>query len=331
MTKVQCTVLALLTGASALSAEVADSWTEGDGACNLQTRVEQAESDYVPGLVEQFLQAPLPSPNRNLTSENPVVFLHQARAAGTSLRKLISNSSRNLGLKAHIPCYGGVGCNDFRLEGDAAVYAGHFCWEDAQRSLKAKGAKEVGCLTSFREPVPRIMSCYSDRLVGSEHVAPACMGDLGLQLAALRGTFESSASTKDLSVDNLKKLLVDRGCVNEPFRRFSECQPNSTVSMIDTKARQAAWQNTLTYMSQCVPIILGRQVSLKVAANHFPQLADAIWDMKSLAVNRNTHYLNQGECHVPDSHMEAIKELAESETMLYEAAVKRMWQLMLKV
>ena len=34
-------------------------------------RMEQAESDYVPGLVEQFLQAPLPSPNRNLTSENP--------------------------------------------------------------------------------------------------------------------------------------------------------------------------------------------------------------------------------------------------------------------
>ena len=50
---------------------------------------------------------------------------------------------RNLGLKAHVPCYGGVGCNDFRLEGDAAVYAGHFCWEDAQRSLQAKGAKQA--------------------------------------------------------------------------------------------------------------------------------------------------------------------------------------------
>ena len=49
----------------------------------------------------------------------------------------------------------------------------------------AAARPEVGCLTSFREPVPRIMSCYSDRLVGSEHVAPACMGDLGLQLAAL--------------------------------------------------------------------------------------------------------------------------------------------------
>ena len=87
----------------------------------------------------------------------------------------------------------------------------------------AAARPEVGCLTSFREPVPRIMSCYSDRLVGSEHVAPACMGDLGLQLTALlllQGTFRSTASTKDLSVENLKKLLVDRGCVNEPFRRL---------------------------------------------------------------------------------------------------------------
>ena len=44
---------------------------------------------------------------------------------------------------------------------------------------------EVGCLTSFREPVPRIMSCYSDRLVGSEHVAPACMADAMLHIGIL--------------------------------------------------------------------------------------------------------------------------------------------------
>ncbi|CAE7588319.1 unnamed protein product [Symbiodinium natans] len=310
MTKVQCTILVLLW-TLARSEEVADSWMEADGACNLQTRMQQTEENYVSNLVDQFLEAPLPSPNRNLTSENPLIFLHQARAAGTSIRKLISNSSRNLGLKAHIPCYGGVGCNDLRLEGEAAVYAGNFCWADAHRSLQEKGAKQVGCLTSFREPVPRIMSCYSDRLVGSEHVAPACMADL--------------------PAEQLKRLLVERGCVNEPFRRFSECQPNSTVSMDDPKGRQSAWQNTLDYMSQCVPIIVGRQVSLKVAANYFPQLADAIWDMKSLAVNRNTHYLNQGECRVPDTHMEVIKQLAQPETVLYEAAVKRMWQLMLKL
>ncbi|CAE7692120.1 unnamed protein product, partial [Symbiodinium pilosum] len=244
MTKVQCTVLALFTWAMARSAEVADSWVEDDGTCNLQTRMHQeAESDYVPSLIDQFLQAPLPSPNRNLTSENPLVFLHQARGAGTSLRKLMYNSSKNLGLKAHIPCYGGVDCNDLRMEGEAAVYAGHFCWEEARANLQQVGAKQVGCLTNFREPVPRIMSCYSDRLVGAEHAAPACMGDL--------------------SVEQLTRLLVDHGCINEPFRRFSECKPNSTVSMVDGKARQSAWQNTLDYMSQCVPIIVGRQVSLK--------------------------------------------------------------------
>ena len=54
--------------------------------------------------------------------------------------------ARNLGLKAHIPCYGGVGCNDLRLEGEAAVYAGNFCWADAHRSLQEKGAKQAPSL-----------------------------------------------------------------------------------------------------------------------------------------------------------------------------------------
>mmetsp|Transcript_35222 Transcript_35222/g.81173 ORF Transcript_35222/g.81173 Transcript_35222/m.81173 type:complete len:317 (+) Transcript_35222:88-1038(+) len=312
MTKVQCAV-ALLAWSLARSQEVAESWIEEDDAsCILQAARSRSltaintvsESDYVPLLIDRFLESPLPLPNNNLTSENPLVFLHQERAAGMSLKKLMSNSSQNLGLAAHFATPGQA-----KVEGPAAVYGGNFCWKDVHRSLREKGAKQVSCLTNFREPVPRIMSCYSDRVVGVMHAAPACMGDL--------------------SVDSLKKALVNHGCIDEPFKRFGECEDDSTISLIDVKGRGATWQSTLDDMSQCVPIILGRQVSLKVAASYFPQMADAVWDMKNLALNRNTHYLNQGECQIPDAHFQAIKELAEPETMLYEAAVKRMWQLML--
>ena len=94
----------------------------------------------------------------------------------------------------------------------------------------AAARPEVGCLTSFREPVPRIMSCYSDRLVGSEHVAPACMGDLGLQLTALlllQGTFRSTASTKDLR-GKLEEIvggprLRERAVPEAPYQSLVQC------------------------------------------------------------------------------------------------------------
>ena len=256
------------------------------------------QTDYVAAMIESFLKKPLPPKNADVSETRPLVFMHQHRAGGTTMRKLLYNTSLALKMKPHIQCTGKVDCRAFKNEvTDAAVYGGEFCWREMMTSLSGK---QVSCLTNFREPVARITSCYAQRLVQKKKVAPFCMAKLDPQ--------------------KLKTLLVNYGCVNEPFRRLGQCGVQTHADATDKKARMQIWNNTLENLATCVPVLVDKQDTYSAAVKHFPQFKQAFWQMKKEKMNSNSY---PKDCQIPGTHVAVIQELAAQETLLYEAARKR--------
>jgi len=254
-------------------------------------------SDFVQVMIDRFLDKKVPPKNEDVSEHAPLVFMHQHRAGGTTMRKLLYNQSVNMKLSPHIMCSGGVSCRDFKnKDAKAAVYGGQFCWRELMDSLPEK---RVSCLTNFREPVARIQSCYHNRLVHTKKIAPACMGKL--------------------EPSKLKSLLQNYGCVNEPFRRLGRCGVKPADAK-DKKARMLNWNTTLEHLAECVPVLVDKQETYAAAVKYFPQFKQVFWQMKKLKLNENE---NTEECAIPDTHMAVIKELASEELLLYEAAHTR--------
>lgn len=265
---------------------------------NNKTNKSDAE-DFVKKMVQQVLSYPAPAVNSEVSVSRPLLFMHQYRAGGTTLRQLLYNVSTNMGVKAHIACSGGVDCREFQIrEASSAVYGGHFCWHE---SLKHLGEdKKPSCLTNFREPEARLMSCYTHPLVTTKKVAPWCMGKL--------------------APEKLKSMLVNYGCVNEPFRRLGQCGLISKVGDKDRLMRMQVWNATLETLGQCVPILVDEHDTFKAAVNTFPQFKTAFWALKNLTLNQNKY---AHDCQISDAHRQVIKELAGPEAMLYAAAKQR--------
>ena len=177
---------------------------------NKKANLTDAE-DFVNGMVQQFLSYPAPAVNAEVSVNRPLVFMHQYRSGGTSIRKLLYNVSVKAGAKPHIACSGGVDCREFHIrEASSSVYGGHYCWHETLKRLGAE--KQPSCLTNFREPEARLMSCYTHRLVTTKKVAPWCMAKL--------------------EPERLRTLLVNYGCVNEPFRRQDKGESDSVCEEV---------------------------------------------------------------------------------------------------
>mmetsp|Transcript_15271 Transcript_15271/g.28794 ORF Transcript_15271/g.28794 Transcript_15271/m.28794 type:complete len:304 (-) Transcript_15271:76-987(-) len=258
--------------------------------------------DFVDKMVQRFVSYPAPRINEHVSVETPLVFMHQYRAGGTTMRKLLYNVSINTGVRPHIACSGGVDCREFHItEASSDVYGGHLCWH---QTLKMLAGKSVSCLTNFREPEARIMSCYTHRLVKTKRVAPWCMANM--------------------EPEKLRSMLVNYGCVNEPFRRLGECGLKSRVSASDRLSRMQVWNATLETLTQCVPLLVDQHDTFKAAVHHFPQFKEVFWAAKNLSLNQNAYAPN---CKIPDAHRKVIAELAEPERLLYAAARQRVLKL----
>lgn len=127
-------------------------------------------------LLNVLLNAPLPPVATNLTINSPLIFHHQRKAGGTSLRTVLIRTALEAGLPVWEPCYNGS-CDSYTWgSAHAAVYAGHFPW-GVRRELSRFGWYDSGthswrtpeqlasCVTLFREPVARLESAYYYRFV----------------------------------------------------------------------------------------------------------------------------------------------------------------------
>ena len=125
----------------------------------------RSPAERIHSLIAKFVYARPPARNDKISKKKPLLFMHQAKSGGTSLREVLYQTSRHHGLSAFIPCNGGVHCQKFDINGEtAAVYGGHFCWKATTNNLYRHGVRQFSCVTIFREPVARATSCCSTNL-----------------------------------------------------------------------------------------------------------------------------------------------------------------------
>jgi hypothetical protein len=126
--------------------------------------------------------------------EKPFVFFHIRKAAGSSLRTFIYESSKSHGLDAWVPCLGKWKCVPFSLPPPSepqAVYAAHVNYAQMAQLLRETGPNLIGtttqtfrdrnvtyhsldddrkepfgsCLINIRPTVNRVESCWNYRFI----------------------------------------------------------------------------------------------------------------------------------------------------------------------
>ena len=97
----------------------------------------------------------------NLNNKNhPLIFFHQRKAGGTSIRDSLFEVSKQNNLSHYIVCYTERhNCDVFELPVKKlfAIYGGHFHWNSLRylnRFRPSNGSDfNFSCITNFREPV----------------------------------------------------------------------------------------------------------------------------------------------------------------------------------
>ncbi|CAE7947473.1 unnamed protein product, partial [Symbiodinium sp. KB8] len=256
----------------------------------------RSPAERIHSLIAKFVYARPPARNDKISKKKPLLFMHQAKSGGTSLREVLYQTSRHHGLSAFIPCNGGVHCQKFDINGEtAAVYGGHFCWKATTNNLYRHGVRQFSCVTIFREPVAR----YYYRLVGQLGKAPSCISDVPPQKLKSKLIDDTAVSVWDIDVEPVQDRRLQ--CGDEP----------ESYKAGDTFGR--------------VDLLAFRAVRVKVAGHLFPQFSDAFHQMRQVKLNKNKKY--DHHCKITQAHIRAVKEAASHEIKMYKAAKKRVWRL----
>lgn len=139
----------------------------------------------------------------------PLIFFHQRKAGGSSLRESLHEASQAVKMTSYIPCYDDIPCVNFAIDKNAvdrAVYGGHFSWGDqAMLALHHRAYRSYfTCFTNYRHPIDRIESCLYFRF--PYMLQNLCLNDYPLPM------FDFLLSQID---------TYGNSCLNEPFRVLS--------------------------------------------------------------------------------------------------------------
>jgi hypothetical protein len=97
-------------------------------------------SQRADALARQFLaMESLWPPVTEVTGATPMVFFHQRKAGGSSIRAVLHGLCTDAKLHCFIICYGGVDCDTYSLPASgsrSAVYAGHIPWGEPQNKFE---------------------------------------------------------------------------------------------------------------------------------------------------------------------------------------------------
>jgi hypothetical protein len=208
--------------------------------------------------------------------EKPFVFFHIRKAAGSSLRTFIYESSKSHGLDAWVPCLGKWKCVPFSLPPPSepqAVYAAHVNYAQMAQLLRETGPNLIGtttqtfrdrnvtyhsldddrkepfgsCLINIRPTVSRVVSCWNYRFING---APK---DKGWNIPISSNvTAEEWNTLLPEAVD-----IYGNGCNNEYARILGNTLDESVVNRISPETYgHVHYQNELetivSRMSSCV-------------------------------------------------------------------------------
>ena len=118
--------------------------------------------------------------------------------------------------------------------------------------------------------------------------------------------------------------MYGRSCLNEPYRILSGVADEADINALSEAAApghaahlERVLALTLKHLAQCVPIVLEKPESLRLARYYFPQLMSAFAELP---------HCNKGKaarCPLSPDAQAQLGELAAAETLLYRAAVLR--------
>ena len=97
-------------------------------------------SQRADALTRQFLaMESLWPPVTEVTGATPMVFFHQRKAGGSSIRAVLHGLCTDANLHCFIICYDGINCDTYTLPtkgSPSAVYAGHIPWGEPQNKFE---------------------------------------------------------------------------------------------------------------------------------------------------------------------------------------------------
>ena len=98
-------------------------------------------SQRADALTRQFLaMKSLWPPVTEVTGATPMVFFHQRKAGGSSIRAVLHRLCTDANLHCFIICYDGIPCDTYSLPvasgSPSAVYAGHIPWGEPQNKFE---------------------------------------------------------------------------------------------------------------------------------------------------------------------------------------------------
>ena len=175
--------------------------------------------------------------------DRPFIYIHQRKTGGTSIRHAAQAGAKHLNINstAFIACEQDVHCGTFRphpTQQRFSIYAGHFNWYTV-----VPGKDDFACLTSFRHPLQRAVSCLYFRF-------PEKLKGLPL---------------RNMSPEDFRGLLLDTyhegnsSCNNEAvlmMSRFADARKFEAL-MNNTNAANKVVQEAIANVKKCVVLVHG--------------------------------------------------------------------------
>ena len=150
----------------------------------------------------------------------PFIFFHQRKTGGSSLRLTMWSASKKMKITTSIICFD-LDCDAYHIPQDIpfSLYAGHYQWGNQyvfNRFGPGHHRDKFSCLTSFREPVSRLISCLEYRFIN-------------LLKSNYRGCLSYVPPYELLSLIRNKTDHFGNSCLNEPFRILSGIEDEDII------------------------------------------------------------------------------------------------------
>ena len=242
--------------------------------------------------------------------DRPFIYIHQRKTGGSSVRRAALRGAEQLHLNstAFIPCEQNVVCATFAPNTTlqrSSIYAAHFNWYTVMPDKDDKA-----CLTSFRHPLDRAVSCLHYRFEEK-------MRDLQLQnftteefKSLLRDTYhDSNAFCNDEAVTMMS--------------RIADAQKFEAL-MRDRAAAENFVREAIANVKKCVVLVHGmNDGSLLDAGTHL-----SAWNAKMLThffpwLSEVGRLLVNPHPQLPAHLISVVCELNWPELLVYKAALRQ--------
>jgi hypothetical protein len=301
------------------------------------------------------VSADVPLGHQFFDTRHPLVFMHQRKSGGSNVRRSLDRYAISHGLKDEvtISCFGKASCLQYTIDPNTPpkfIYAMHSTWNTLWPLFTPRqygvpehnvGKVNFTCFTVFREPVSRVKSCFYFR--NAKTLAPSSPGQLN--------PHDNGTCINDLSIPTFTKMLVEgkdaygNGCLNEPFRLFSSLpyfQGDSVVNnlgFVYDKITNTASEgldeldaevlrDTLEHLSNCIPLALELQEESWPLMGVVTPWVYSAGGFAMTDAGTNEQFPYSRKCAAPSAeHVAVMRKVTVLETVLYNAAVQKIHQL----